>query len=202
MRWSIFTVTLALLLLQAVRVVDAGELQTPKVGTMMTWTCVGSFTREYKVSVKRVKNDIVYYDGSEDGRSYRVQKPTWLTGTTLWTKKNDNGFQWMDEEDFRGFKKLKPGARFKSAVPIQLGEEKWVWNYLLTVGQPKRTKHPVLGNVELVPLSEKRRVYHGDYWSNMTSFVAPDLGITVSWVWEDPRGKEECELTKFRAGPK
>ena len=129
--------------------------------------------------------------------AYRVQKPTWLTGTTLWTKKNDNGFQWMDEEDFRGSQNCKPGSRFKSAVPIQLGEEKWVWNYLLTVGQPKRTSIPCLGTWSLVPLSEKRRVYHGDYWSNMTSFVAPDLGITVSWVWEDPRGKEECELTSF-----
>ena len=31
------------------------------------------------------------------------QKPVWLTGTTLWTKKNGNGFQWMDEEDFKDF---------------------------------------------------------------------------------------------------
>jgi hypothetical protein len=192
----------ALLLLHAVGVAAVSELQSPSVGSVMTWTCEGSFTREYRVRVKRIKNEIVYYDGSEDGRAYQVQKPTWLTGTTLWTKKNDNGFQWMDKEDFRGFTKLQAGARFKSAVPIQLGDEKWVWNYLLTVGQPKRTKHPVLGNVELVPLSEKRRVYHGDYWSNMTSLVAPALGITVSWVWEDPRGQEECELTEFREGKK
>ena len=184
MRRSTLITMVALLAVQAIRIADAAELRTPKVGSTMTWTCVGSFTSEYRVRVKRVKGDIVYYEGSEDGRPYQVEKPTWLTGTTLWTKKNKDGFQWMDEEDFRGFTKLEPGSRFKSAVPIQLGEEKWVWNYLLTVGQPKRTKHPVLGDVERVPLSEQRRVYHGDYWSNMTSLVAPELGITVSWVWK------------------
>ena len=115
----------------------------------MTWTCVGSFTREYRSKVKRIKNDIVYYDGSEDGRPYRVQKPTWLTGTTLWTKKNDNGFQWMDEEDFRGFTKLQAGLPFQKRCAYTAGRREVGLELPPDRGSTKAYKHPVLGNVEL-----------------------------------------------------
>jgi len=178
----------------------AAELKPPKLGTQLTWECTGPFAQQYKVEITQIKDGIVLYQGSVDRDTYWVEKSAALTGTTLWSKKIGERYQWWDKEDFEGFRKLKSGTRFKGAVPAQEGNDKWVWQYVITVGQPRRAKHRVLGDVALVPVSERRRVLHGKYWSNNTSYVHPELGISVSWTYEDARGQEECDLVELGRG--
>lgn len=175
------------------------ELALPKVGSVMTWTCEGPFTTEYRVKVMKIDGDVITYQGLRDDESYWTEKFGWLTGTTLWSRKSGERFQWFDKEDFTNYAQLEPAARFKGAVPARDGDDKWVWDYVITVDEPQTLEHAILGEISVVPVVEERRIYHGTYWSNMTSLVQPEKGITVRWIYEDPRGQEDCILTKFEA---
>lgn len=173
----------------------AAEIQPPEMSLTMTWNCTGPFTSRYQVVVSSIKNDMVVYRGVRDDEDYWVEKAAWLTGTTLWAKKSGERYQWFDKEDFDNYRMLQPGSKFHGAVPTREGAAKWVWDYRISVDEPQRMKHALLGDVTVVPVKEKRRIYHGDYWSDMTSFIIPEKGVTVRWIYEDPRGIEDCDLT-------
>jgi hypothetical protein len=175
------------------------DLQAPKLGTLMTWTCSGPFTQEYRVKVMKIDGDVVTYQGNRDDESYWVEKYAWLTGTTLWSKKSGDRFQWFDNEDFESYRKLEPGTRFKGAVPAREVDDKWVWDYVVTVDEPQTIEHALVGKVAIVPVTEKRRIYHGTYWSSMVSYIMPKQGLTLRWIYEDPRGAEDCDLTGLQA---
>jgi hypothetical protein len=175
----------------------ATELALPALNSLMTWTCTGPFTETYRVKVMKIDGDVVTYQGLRDEDAYWTEKFSWLTGTTLWSRKSGAQYQWFDKEDFESYPRLEPGARFKGAVPAREGEDKWVWDYAITVDEPQTLEHALLGAIRIVPITEKRRIYHGTYWSNMTSFILPEKGLTVRWIYEDPRGLEDCDLTAF-----
>lgn len=173
------------------------ELKSPKVGDRMTWKCSGPYSKRYDLEVKKISDGIVHFEGVLDGKPYWAEKHATLIGTSLWVRLFGDRKQWFDMEDFEAFHKLVPGSRFKGAVPAQTGEDKWVWDYEVSVGQPQNINHPVLGSVTVVPASEERRIFHGDYWSKMTTYLQPDLGLSVSWVYDDPKGTEKCDLVSF-----
>jgi len=170
-------------------------LQPPKVGQTITWDCTGPFTRQYQVRVMSIENGMVTYEGLRDDEEYWVEKAAGLTGTTLWVKKSGERYQWFDKEDFIRYKDMQPGSSFKGAVPAREGTDKWVWDYRISIDSPQRMRHPVLGAITVIPVTEKRRIYHGDYWSRMTSFVIAGKGMTVRWIYEDPRGVEDCDIS-------
>jgi len=174
------------------------ELKAPRVGTVMRWTCEGPYTEKYVIGITENKDGLIRYEGVIDKDNYWIEKSKNYTGTSLWVRKFDDQFQWFDEEDFAGLADLVPGSRYKGAVPAQHGTSKWVWDYQVSVGEPRTIDHPVLGNVNLSTIIEQRKVYHGDYWSKMTSYVAPELGITVQWIYEDPKGVERCDLADLK----
>ncbi len=171
------------------------ELQPPAVGLTMTWDCTGPFTRQYQVRVSGIEGDMVTYQGLRDDEEYWVEKAAWLTGTTLWATKSGERYQWFDKDDFERYKEMQPGSTFKGDVPAREGADKWVWGYHISIDSPQHMKHAVLGDVTVIPITEKRRIYHGDYWSEMTSFVIPEMGLTLRWTFEDPRGVEDCDIT-------
>ena len=171
------------------------DLDPAKLDTLMVWTCSGPFTQEYRVKVMKIDGDVVTYQGSRDEESYWVEKYAWLAGTTLWSKKSGARFQWFDNEDFDNYVKLEPGTRFRGAVPASEGDDKWVWDYTILVDEPQTIEHALLGTVQIVPVTEERRIYHGSYWSKMVSYVLPREGLTVRWIYEDPKGVEDCDLT-------
>ncbi len=170
------------------------ELKAPAIGTRMVWDCDGPYSRRYDLTVARIDKGVVRYEGLMDRESYFSEKHAGLTGTSLWHKLFGERMQWFDMEDFEGFRQLVAGSRFKGAVSAVEGDDKWVWRYEVSVGQSQTVNHGVLGRVRLVPVSEKRTVYHGTYWSNMTTYLLPDEGVSVSWVYEDPKGVEHCDL--------
>lgn len=170
------------------------ELNAPKLGTRMVWDCEGPYSQRYDLTVVRIEKDVVRYEGQLDGAPFFSEKHARLTGTSLWYELSGDRAQWFDMEDFEDFHKLVPGSRFKGAVPAQKGLEKWVWDYEVSVGQPQDVKHGVLGAVRLVPVSEERKIFHGTYWSRMTTFLQPKTGVSVSWTYEDSNGIELCDL--------
>ncbi len=170
------------------------ELNAPKLGTRMVWDCEGPYSKRYELTVVETEKDVVRYEGQVDGVPYFSRKHARLTGTSLWYELSGNRAQWFDMEDFEGFYKLVPGSKFKGAVPTQSGEEKWVWDYEVSVGQPQDVKHRVLGAVRLTPVSEERKVFHGVYWSRMTTYLQPETGVSVRWTYEDTNGTERCDL--------
>lgn len=173
------------------------ELKSPKVGDKMSWQCDGPYSKRYDLQVVNIADGIVRYEGLLDGQEYWTEKHARLIGTSLWVRLSGDRKQWFDMEDFEDYYKLAPGARFKGAVPAQTGQDKWVWDYQLSVGQPKQVNHPVLGRVTLQPASEERRVFHGTYSSRMTTYLHPETGLSVSWVYEDSKGIETCDLVSF-----
>ncbi len=170
------------------------ELNAPKVGTRMVWECESPYSQRYELTVVRIENDVVRYEGQLDGAPFFSVKHALLTGTSLWTKLSGARTQWIDMEDFEDFHKLVPGSRFNGTVPAQSGKTKWVWDYEVRVGQPQDIRHPVLGNVRLVPIFEERKLFDGTYWSKMTIYLQPELGISVRWKYEDDKGVESCDL--------
>lgn len=191
----------AILLLAALVVLpelaQAQELQPPKVGSTMTWKCTGPYTRHYELKVMHIKNDIVRYDGKVDSGAYFAEKHAGLTGTSLWYRLIGKRRQWFDLEDFEDYRKMIPGSRFKGAVPALQDKDKWVWRYEISIGQPRDVDHPVLGKVQLIPISEKRSVFHGTYSSKTTTYLLPEKGLSVKWTYEDTKGEEICDLAKF-----
>ena len=176
------------------------ELGTPQTGTRMVWDCSGPFTTKYDLTVVGVSNDVVRYEGEIDEGRYFAEKHAALTGTSLWSRLYDDRRQWFDFEAFSEYRSLKPGESFESAVPAQHGTDRWVWKYNIRLGELKTIHHPVIGEVRVIPVIERRRVFHGDYWSRMETILAPDLGLSVSWEFEDEDGLERCDLALYEEG--
>ena len=176
------------------------ELEAPKTGTRMVWDCTGPFTTKYDLAVTGISKEVVRYEGEIDDGRYFAEKHRALTGTSLWSRLYDDRRQWFDFEALSEYRQLKPGESFESAVPAQHGTDRWVWKYHIRLGQLKTIHHPVVGEVKAVPIIERRRVFHGDYWSRMETILAPELGLSVSWEYEDQHGLERCDLALLDEG--
>lgn len=176
------------------------ELEAPQAGTRMVWDCSGPFTTKYDLTVAEISKNIVRYEGEIDEGRYFSEKHWALTGTSLWSRLYDDRRQWFDFESLSEYRALKPGESFESAVPAQHGTDRWVWKYNIRLGELKTVHHPVIGEVKVIPVIERRRVFHGDYWSRMETILVPDLGLSVSWEYEDQVGLERCDLALFEEG--
>lgn len=196
-RAALITTVLALLLPVTA---SAEELQAPALGIRMVWECQGPFTSHYDLQVVSINDKVVRYEGRIDGGNYFAEKHQALTGTSLWYRLFGERRQWFDFEDFADYKKLRPGSRFKGAVPAEHESERWVWKYEISVGQSRSLSHPVLGQVQVIPVSEERSVFHGEYWSRMTTLLVPSQGISASWTYEDHNGTERCDLAGLSGG--
>lgn len=179
----------------------AVEVQAPKAGTRMVWECSGPFTTRYDLTVTGISDDVVRYEGEVDDGPYLAEKHRALTGTSLWSRLNDDRQQWFDFESFAEYRALGPGETFESSVPARHGPARWVWKYHVRLGQWESIRHPLLGEVRVLPVVERRRVFQGDYWSRMTTLVAPGSGLSVSWEFEDPDGLEKCDLVVLEEQP-
>lgn len=196
-RLSSLALALALLLPVASH---ADELRAPALGSRIVWECEGPFTSRYDLQVVSIIDNVVRYEGRIDDANYFAEKHEALTGTSLWYRLFGERRQWFDLEDFADYRLLRPGSRFKGAVPAQHEDNRWVWRYQIAVGQARDLAHPVLGEIRVVPVSEERSVFHGEYWSRMSTLVLPARGISVSWIYEDHSGTERCDLAELSGG--
>lgn len=177
------------------------EIVAPPVGTSMAWKCEGPYGSDLKGSLVANDGGTLRFEGTMDGKAIWTERSAGTLGLTIFHRRdrNDgNGVrkQSYDEDDFRGYADLVPGSTFEGDVRERHDNGRWTWGYKITVGEPKRIDHPVLGNVEVVPVTESRQVWQGRYNSVMEFVLAPRHGVSVSWKYKDNRGTQSCELVE------
>lgn len=180
------------------------EVNAPRIGTRLKWSCTGPYTTDYDITVEGIEKGLVKYSGkiayAGSDRSYypyETEKHWTLTGTGLWSSMTGDRRQWFDYEYFREFARLEPGSVFRGPVPARAGEELLVWDYEITVGLSKRINHDVLGWITVVPITEKRKIFHRDYTATLVTLLEPKQGVSVSWTYTDEKGREECDLVRL-----
>ncbi len=197
-KFSLATILLFMIVaFSSLQVFAKEHIQLPRLGDHTIWECKGPWTHRYDVKVTDIRDRLITYKGSQDGKNYYIEKEIDYLGTTLWSQLGTNQHQRIDPYYFTNFSYLKPGTLVKGPVPIKAANDYWVWEYEIGVGSSKEIEHSILGAVRIVPVTETRTVYHGAYWTRMKSLIAPSLGITVSWTFSNPSGEETCKLTKF-----
>ena len=180
------------------------KVNAPRIGTRMKWSCTGPYTTDYDITVEGIDRGLVKYSGKivyagsdNSAYPYETEKHWTLTGTGLWSSMTGNKRQWFDYEYFREFAKLEPGSVFRGPVPARVGESLWVWDFEITVGDSRQIDHDVLGRITVVPITEKRKIFHKDYTAKLVTLLAPEQGISVSWTFTDEKGREECNLVRL-----
>ena len=184
------------------------KVNAPRIGTRLKWSCSGPYTAEYDITVRGIDKGLVKYSGeilyagsTSAYYPYETEKHWTLTGTGLWSSMTGDKRQWFDYEYFQEFAKLKPGSVFRGPVPARAGESQWVSNFEITIGDRKRIDHDVLGRITVVPITEKRKIFHKDYTATLVTLLEPKRGISVSWTFTDEKGKEECDLVRLGDKP-
>jgi len=180
------------------------KVNAPRIGTRLKWSCTGPYTTDYEITVEGIDKGLVKYGGKiayagsdSSYYPYETEKHWTLTGTGLWSSMTGDKRQWFDYEYFRDFAKLEPGSVFRGPVPGRAGEELLVSDFEITVGGSKRINHDVLGRITVVPITEKRKIFHSDYTATLVTLLEPKRGISVSWTYTDEKGKEECDLVRL-----
>ena len=180
------------------------RVNAPRVGTRLRWSCTGPYTTDYDVTVEGIEKGLVKYSGKiayvgsdSSYYPYETEKHWTLTGTGLWSSMTGDKRQWFDYEYFREFAKLEPGSVLRGPVPARAGKEFSVWDFEITVGEHKRINHDVLGRITVVPITEKRKIFHDDYSATLVTLLEPERGISVSWTYTDENGKEACDLVRL-----
>lgn len=178
-------------------------IEAPRSGKTATYECEGTQGKQpWSDTVAWVKDGIVRYERSFDGKRSWVESPVNLIGTTLFTRRDRNdgrgiAEQWFDSEDFSRFQRLKRGTEFEGIAWEWHERGNWVWNYSIQVGKFSTVKHKRLGRIKVVKITEKRNTPGNHYWSENTSYLQPDAGLVYRWIYKDPSGTTECVLAKF-----
>ena len=179
------------------------DIKFPKVGATATWECSGPYGSKRTSKVVRVENGIIREEGHTSGRGETFVEETLLgIGTTLFKKrdradgKGERG-QKYDEDDFRGYEKLEPGSKFRGTVSEWHNKGLWDWRYTIEIGDPKTISHKVFGEIQVVPVVEKRAVIGGNYSSEMRQLVYPEPGLELSIIYKDGKRDYKCDITAY-----
>ena len=70
-------------------------------------------------------------------------------------------------------------------------QNRWRWRYEIHVGEPKTIRNELFGDIEVIPVLEKRHVGRGRYYSEQTFFLTEN-GRVVRWTYKDPEGTQVC----------
>ena len=179
------------------------DIKFPKVGATGTWECSGPYGSKRTFKVVRVENGIIHEEGYIAGRGDSFVEETLLgIGTTLFKKRDradGKGVrgQKYNEDDFRGYEKLEPGSKFSGTVSEWHSKASWDWRYTIEIGDPKTINHKVFGEIQVVPVVEKRTVIGGNYSSKMRQLVYPELGLELSIIYKDGKRDYECDITAY-----
>ena len=182
-------------------------LKYPKVGTTATWECTGPYGNKRTYKVVRVENGIIRTEGYTSGRGETFVEESLLgIGTTL-SKKRDRADgmgvrgQQYNDDDFKGYEKLVPGSKFSGPVREWHNRASWEWDYTIEVGDPESINHKVFGEIQVVPVFEKRTMVSGNYKSETRQLIYPEQGIELSITYKDGKRDYKCDTTAYESGP-
>ena len=179
------------------------ELNYPTVGKTTIYECTGPYGRQQTLAVVWIKDGIIREEGHSSGRGDTfVEQELLGVGTTLFKQrdradnKGVNG-QSYKEDDFKGYELLVPGSSYKGTVRAWRRSASWRWLYSIEVREAKTINHPVFGDIEVVPVLEKREILGSTYRSTLNMLVYPELGIELKFTYKDGKRDYECDLVSY-----
>lgn len=181
------------------------EIKTPRVGEISKYECTGEYGEETIFKVVRVEGGLIRREGTTDGKKAFVEEYLNGIGTSLFkTRDRADGQgvrgQRFNENDFKGYEQLEPGSKYSGNVREWTNRGPWWWSYEISIGEPKIIKHNVLGEIEIVPVTEIRGVKGQAYRSRLYTLVYPELGMELTFTYKDRRGTYKCDLVSLEPG--
>lgn len=179
-----------------------GEKSALAVGAKTEWACEGPYGKSVSWTVVKNDNGMIRMEGHSDGKSRWLEKPASVWSTTLFSTRDDNDGrgvqkQSFDKGKFEALAELKPGTSIKGDVDQSRSGASWRWSYSIKVGDAMEMHAEPLGLVQVLPITESRWVYNGNYSSDAIFWVDPVTRVTVGWEYKDNRGTSKCKLTSF-----
>lgn len=175
------------------------EIQSPEVGATAKFECSGPYGVSNTYTVSKVSGGMVRVEEDSDGTARWTEKPVNAIGLNLYNRRQRNDGkgvrkQELDEDLLAQYARLEPGSAFKFNVRERHDSAKWQWSYKVKVGQPETISHEVLGEIEVISVSESRKVWIVSYSSEMTALLYPKGGMPIAWTYKDRKGTQECKL--------
>ncbi len=188
---------IALIALAALAGPAAASIQAPEVGTVLEYACNGPYNQSIRNTITSVNGSVVRIDGTADDRKTWSERPLWALPTTYATTRSrgdDRGVRSakIKKGSLEGLAAMRPGSSFKAQVRVEHDRGSPVWLYEVSVGDRRTTNDPVVGNVEVIEVTESRST--GNYSSTLVVRMVPALGLSLGWSYKDRRGEERCSL--------
>ena len=171
----------------------------PAVGSWSKFTCTGPYDSEYRYELKELNGSVMSVDVERDGKAGWVKRSRDHIGTTLFVSRDRGDGKGKRGQKLRGkfdgISDLVSGKTYSGRVDEWHRKAQWTWKYTITVGKREMIKHAVLGDVEVITISERRQVEGGSYRSSMKAVITTAKPRrTVGWDYTDEKGTQSCQL--------
>lgn len=177
------------------------ELGTPQLGQVHKWICnaKGDLPTSYVTKVLAIEDGLLIMEEQVDRKIGRLEVPLGLQGLHLYSLRvlpegRGERRQTFDPAIFAGYTALEPGAEMTTDVEETDGKETWTWRYSVKVGQPKLVTQDLLGEVEVIPVTEERWIYRETQGTSYQFTVVPDRSLVLNWRYQTPEGEHFCDL--------
>ncbi len=177
------------------------EIQPREVGTTTKFKCSGPYGEDITFTLSEINGGVARIEIDRDGKAEWTQKPVNALGLNVFKRKQRNDGkgvrkQSLDDDVLAQYAKLEPGYEFEFDVRERHDNAKWRWGYKVKVGQPETISHELLGEIQVISVSEKRKVWKGSYSSEMNVLLYPKGGTSIAWTYKDSKGTQECKLVE------
>ncbi len=177
------------------------EILTPEVGRTTKFKCSGPYGENLTFTISKINGGVARIEFDRDGKAEWLEKPVNATGLTVFKRRQRNDGkgvrkQTLDDDVLARYAKLEPGSEFEFDVRERHDSGKWRWGYKVKVGQPETISHELLGEIQVISVSEKRKVWKGSYSSEMNVLLYPNGGMSIAWTYKDSKGTQECKLVE------
>ena len=177
------------------------ELGTPQLGQVHKWICnaKGDLPTSYVTKVLAIEDGLLIMEEQVDRKIGRLEVPLGLQGLHLYSLRvlpegRGERRQSFDPAVFAGYTALEPGAEMTTDVEETDGTETWTWRYTVKVGEPELVKQELLGEVEVIPVTEERWIYRETEGTSYQFTVVPDRSLVLNWRYQTPEGEHFCDL--------
>ena len=177
------------------------ELGTPEPGQIHKWVCKarGGLPTSYVTKVLAIEEDLLILEEQVDRQIGRLEVPLGVQGLHLYTLRvlpegRGERRQSFDPAVFAGYTALEPGAEMTTDVEETDGQDTWTWRYSVKVGEPKLVTQELLGEVEVIPVTEERWIYRETLGTSYSFNLVPDRSLVLNWRYRTPEGEQICDL--------
>lgn len=180
------------------------EILPPEIGQTLVFECYAQKRKTLIRKIAEIENGIARLEWTRKGKPAWSEKPVATLGLTLFNRKQRNdgkGIWWMslDDDVLAEYAQLKPGSVLEFDVPMGNDKAEWVYRYKVEIGQPKAVTHELFGEIQVIPVTEKRKVIKGgSSSSDRSSQVYAEKGILISFIHNDRKGTRVCTLSEIR----